>query len=188
MTLNRIRLYTMRGFAVLYFVIFYSIRKNVQETAFCAGAALVVIGELIRLLSNSVIRKDSLLASSGPYAAVRHPLYMGSFFIYLGFLCFQITGKFHSGVAAFWLVVTAVTVIIYKKKMDNEEKLMAELFPQYPEYKKMTPFLFPNPFKLKRASFKIIFRPKQIVKNREHKLFAGLVIMLIVIAAGIFYY
>ncbi|MFH1957895.1 MAG: isoprenylcysteine carboxylmethyltransferase family protein [bacterium] len=188
MTLNRIRLYTMRGCAVLYFIIFYHIRKDVPAAAFFAGAALVISGELVRLLANSVIRKDSLLASSGPYAAVRHPLYMGSFLIYLGFLCFHLTGKFYSAVAVFWLTVTAATVIIYKKKIGNEEKLLAELFPLYPEYRKTTPALFPNPFQMKKTAFEIIFNLKQIVKNREHKLLAGLVVMLIVIAGGIFYY
>ncbi|MFH1353280.1 MAG: isoprenylcysteine carboxylmethyltransferase family protein [bacterium] len=188
MTLNRIRLYTMRGCAVLYFIIFYHIRKDVPAPAFFAGTALVILGELVRLLANSVIRKDSLLASSGPYAAVRHPLYLGSFLIYLGFLCFHVTGKFYSAVAVFWLIVTAATIIMYKKKIAGEEKLMAELFPRYPEYRKTTPALFPNPFQMKKAGFKIIFNFKQIVKNREHKLLAGLVVMLIVIAGGIFYY
>lgn len=188
MGLNRIRLYTMRVFAVLYFIIFYHIRKEVPGSAFFAGAALVVLGEFVRLLSNSIIRKDTELAVAGPYAAVRHPLYMGSFLIYLGFLCFHVTGKFYPAIIAFWLIVTAATVIIYKSKMKREEKLMAELFPHYTEYRKKTPSLFPNPFQIKKAGLKIIFKPKQIVKNREHKLLAGLVVMLIVIAGGIFYY
>jgi len=178
----------MRGFAILYFVIFYYIRKDVPGPAFFAGAALVILGEFVRLLSNSVIRKNTELAVAGPYTAVRHPLYMGSFLIYLGFLCFHVTGKFYYEVAVFWIVLTRVTYTIYKKKIKNEEKTLSELFPQYSEYRKMTPTLFPNPFQMKKEGLKIIFNPKQIVKNREHKLLAGLVVMLIVIAGGIFYY
>ncbi len=178
----------MRLCAVLYFIIFYRIRKEVPAPAFFAGAALVVLGELVRLLSNSVIRKNTSLAVAGPYAAVRHPLYLGTSLICLGFLCFHITGKIYSGVAVFWIIATAATVLIYRKKIADEEKLMAQLFPRYPEYKKTTPALFPNLFQIKNSGLKIIFNPKQIVKNREHKLLTGLVVMLIVIAGGIFYY
>jgi len=178
----------MRVCAILYFVIFYHIRKEVPTSAFFAGSVLVILGEFVRLLSNSVIRKNSALADTGLYTIVRHPLYAGSFLIYLGFLCFQVTEKFYPAVAAFWVAVTTATIIIYSKKITEEEKLMVQLFPGYPEYRKTTPALFPALFQVKKSGFEIIFNPKQIVKNREHKLLAGLIVMLIVIAVGIFYY
>lgn len=49
------------------------------------GMALLVGGLLLRSWAAGVIEKQSVLAVTGPYALVRHPLYLGSFLIALGF-------------------------------------------------------------------------------------------------------
>jgi len=53
---------------------------------FFLGAPLVVVGEGIRIWSHGYLRKTRRLATDGPYAYVRNPLYVGNFMIGLGFL------------------------------------------------------------------------------------------------------
>jgi protein-S-isoprenylcysteine O-methyltransferase Ste14 len=52
---------------------------------FVAGIVLVVLGMLVRLWASGHVIKDKALATTGPYAFVRHPLYVGNEFIGVGF-------------------------------------------------------------------------------------------------------
>ena len=51
-----------------------------------AGFAVSMLGEFIQLWSFASLDKNSDLAIRGPYAMVRNPMYLGRFFILLGFL------------------------------------------------------------------------------------------------------
>ncbi|MGD8803859.1 MAG: isoprenylcysteine carboxylmethyltransferase family protein [Gammaproteobacteria bacterium] len=50
-----------------------------------AGGAVALIGTLIRLWASGHVKKNKVLATDGPYAYVRHPLYVGNILILLGF-------------------------------------------------------------------------------------------------------
>src|SRR6202050_1830253 len=67
-------------FAVLYF---WLARPAWRSLAL--GAILVVPGLLVRALASGHVRKNEALATSGPYAYARNPLYLGSLLIGLGF-------------------------------------------------------------------------------------------------------
>jgi protein-S-isoprenylcysteine O-methyltransferase Ste14 len=49
------------------------------------GIPLVTLGMLVRLYASGFISKNTELATDGPYAFVRHPLYTGNVLIILGF-------------------------------------------------------------------------------------------------------
>jgi protein-S-isoprenylcysteine O-methyltransferase Ste14 len=49
------------------------------------GLALAVVGQVFRIYAAGYICKNKRLASSGPYALVRHPLYLGNILILIGF-------------------------------------------------------------------------------------------------------
>jgi len=49
------------------------------------GLAMAVVGQLFRIYAAGFIFKNKQLASNGPYALVRHPLYLGNFLILIGF-------------------------------------------------------------------------------------------------------
>lgn len=51
-----------------------------------AGFAVSMLGEAIQLWSFASLDKNSDLAIRGPYAMVRNPMYLGRFFVILGFL------------------------------------------------------------------------------------------------------
>jgi protein-S-isoprenylcysteine O-methyltransferase Ste14 len=50
-----------------------------------AGMAVATIGELIRLWASGHIEKTEKLATGGPYAHTRNPLYVGSVLLAVGF-------------------------------------------------------------------------------------------------------
>lgn len=50
-----------------------------------AGSIIAVVGALIRLWASGHVKKNKVLATDGPYAYVRHPLYVGNILILLGF-------------------------------------------------------------------------------------------------------
>jgi protein-S-isoprenylcysteine O-methyltransferase Ste14 len=71
-------------FAIL-FVPLVALLGTTVMPAFIAGAILVVIGEAIRLWASGHVKKNKMLATDGPYAFVRHPLYVGNILVLLGF-------------------------------------------------------------------------------------------------------
>ncbi|MGH6624372.1 MAG: methyltransferase family protein [Burkholderiaceae bacterium] len=58
----------------------------VQREWLVAGFVVSMIGEFIQLWSFASLDKNSDLAIRGPYAMVRNPMYLGRYFILLGFL------------------------------------------------------------------------------------------------------
>lgn len=52
---------------------------------FVAGGTLVILGIAARLWASGHIKKNKVLASDGPYAYVRHPLYVGNITLGFGF-------------------------------------------------------------------------------------------------------
>jgi protein-S-isoprenylcysteine O-methyltransferase Ste14 len=81
------------------------------------------------------IQKEAELVTSGPYALVRNPIYIGGLLALFGSM---LVGGF------FWLVFLVVTGVYFIYSLKVEEKLMEQQFPQtYPKYKKRTKALIP---------------------------------------------
>ena len=81
-----------------------------------------MFGELIQLWSFASLDKNSDLAIRGPYALVRNPMYLGRYFILLGFLIL---------LGAWWvLVVYSVVYWFYMDtRVEREERTCADLRP-----------------------------------------------------------
>lgn len=71
-------------FAVL-FVLLVSWLGDTNLTLFYAGAAVAAVGELIRMWASGHVKKNKELATDGPYAYARHPLYVGNILILAGY-------------------------------------------------------------------------------------------------------
>jgi len=71
-------------FAVL-FVLLVSWLGNTNLTLLYAGAAVAAVGELIRMWASGHVKKNKELATDGPYAYARHPLYVGNILILVGY-------------------------------------------------------------------------------------------------------
>ena len=71
-------------FAVLFVPLVSFFGQPSQELV-VAGSIVAAIGALIRLWASGHVKKNLVLATDGPYAYVRHPLYVGNILILLGF-------------------------------------------------------------------------------------------------------
>jgi len=119
-------------FAVLYF---WLARPAWRSMAL--GAVAIVPGLLVRALASGHVRKNEALATSGPYAYTRNPLYLGSLLIGVGF-----------GVAArsWWVGVVLVVMFfaIYLPVIRDEEAFLRQKFPEFEEYARRVPRMVPR--------------------------------------------
>jgi hypothetical protein len=120
------------------FGISYLIFANPSPLTLGVGGAIALIGVIIRGWASGHISKNERLATTGPYAHTRNPLYFGSFLIAAGF-----------AIAAQWallLVVVAFFVLIYAPTMQRERANIAGRFPEaYEAYSANVPAFVPRP-------------------------------------------
>ena len=118
--------------AVLYF---WLARPTWRFIGF--GSILIVPGLLIRALASGHVRKNEALATSGPYAYTRNPLYLGSLLMGIGFAV----------AARSWWVGVALVVMffaIYLPVIRDEERFLRAKFPEFEEYAGKVPRMLPR--------------------------------------------
>lgn len=74
-----------RQFLGISFIILVSAAGEPTKNWFIPGAVLVILGISVRLWASGHIKKNKALATDGPYAFVRHPLYVGNITLGFGF-------------------------------------------------------------------------------------------------------
>jgi protein-S-isoprenylcysteine O-methyltransferase Ste14 len=87
--------------------------------------------------SLSGIRKDSSLVTSGPYGAVRHPIYSGAFFLLAALAL----------LSANWFILLptlALLILLYTQIGEEEAILIGRFGDEYREYMKRTPRFIPR--------------------------------------------
>lgn len=120
------------------FVLFLALFGRSTDRRFWVGIPLIILGEAIRIWSHGYIEKIKELATEGPYAYVRNPLYTGNFLVGLGF-CFILWHPFFLAiyVVGFYLVYW-VTV------KGEEQRLISKFEGLYKEYLKFVPRFIPR--------------------------------------------
>ena len=99
---------------------------------------MAVFGLLVRGVSSGYLRKDRELATSGPYACTRNPLYLGSSLLAAGFI---VAGR------SWWagLLVGVYFAVFYYAVMRNEEADLRKRFgAAFDEYARRVPLFFPR--------------------------------------------
>jgi hypothetical protein len=97
-----------------------------------------LLGLALRAWAAGHIRKNAQLATSGPYAFTRNPLYLGSFLLGLGF-------TIASGRLLLGVLFAALFLGIYLPVMRVEASHMAELFgSEFETYRRSVPLFFPR--------------------------------------------
>jgi protein-S-isoprenylcysteine O-methyltransferase Ste14 len=140
-----------------------------------AGFAVAALGVLIRALASGHIRKNAELATTGPYAYTRNPLYLGSIIIAIGFI-----------IAArnIWIGVGALAMFafIYLPVIAAEEKYLRSAFPGYGQYANQVPRLLPRltPYRAGTAmeDGSAHFSSALYLRHREYNAALGAVLML----------
>jgi protein-S-isoprenylcysteine O-methyltransferase Ste14 len=117
--------------------------RPLPAAAHLVSALLILGGTLFALYSVaylgrsiSIMAEARRLVTDGPYARIRHPLYLGEAVALVGLMM-----EYFS----LWAVILFALQFIYQiQRMKNEEKVLAGIFPAYDDYKSRTKRLVPG--------------------------------------------
>jgi protein-S-isoprenylcysteine O-methyltransferase Ste14 len=114
--------------------------------------------------------------TTGAYSVVRHPLYVGNYFMGLGVTTF-------TGVWWMVLIYTLVFWLYYERIMFSEEAFLRDKFGEpYLEWAARTPAFIPSPRRYARPDLSFSFR--NVLRREYNGLFAVIVLMSVFDAAG----
>jgi protein-S-isoprenylcysteine O-methyltransferase Ste14 len=168
---RRIRVPLGFAFALLYF---WLAKPTWQSLAL--GAVLIIPGLLIRGFASGHVRKNEALATSGPYAYTRNPLYLGSLLIGIGFAI---------AARSWWVggILVAMFFAIYVPVIGSEEKFLREKFPEFDDYARRVPRIFPRLTAASSSDETGGFSVELYLKHREWNalLGAGVIVAVLIL-------
>jgi len=139
-----------------------------------AGGAVAFGGLVLRAWAAGYLEKGAALATAGPYALTRNPLYLGSALIGAGF---AIAGRSLLMAAAFALLL----LFIYGPVIRREEQFLRDQFGEgYQLYEERVPLFLPR--SVRPASSAERFRWSRYRKNREYEAALGYAAALLLLA------
>jgi hypothetical protein len=111
-----------RQLAGIAFVVWMTLAGRPTPALLALGSALALLGMCVRLWASGYVMKNEVLATVGPYARVRHPLYVGNFLVCAGFCA-------ASGL--WWSVPVAIVLWLafYPETIRYEDQKLRRLFP-----------------------------------------------------------
>jgi len=134
-------------------------------TSLAWGLPVSVMGLALRAWAAGHLEKNRMLAESGPYAYVRNPLYIGTLSVAAGFVI--ASRRWELGV-----LFAAVFLLIYLPVVELEEQHLRSLFPEYADYAKRVPRLWPRFTGHSSKHFRI----EVYVRNQEYQALLGFLI------------
>ena len=152
-------------FALLYFWLAQPMWRSIA-----LGAIGIVPGLLVRALASGHVRKNEALATSGPYAYTRNPLYLGSLLMGLGFCV---------AARSWWvgIALAAMFFAIYVPVIRDEEAFLRQKFPEFDEYAVRVPRMLPR-ITAGRGERSAGFSLDLYLKHREWNALLGSVAMV----------
>jgi protein-S-isoprenylcysteine O-methyltransferase Ste14 len=144
------------------------------------GGGIALLGLLLRALAAGYLEKGRSLATGGPYRYTRNPLYLGSFFMGVGF-------AIAAGSWALGLAFLVFFLLVYWPVMRREEDFLRRQFSEgYDRYAASASLFFPTFV----AVFKVgqsfapeeKFRWERYRKNREYEAALGYLTGLVFLA------
>lgn len=171
---NRIRLSFLIAFIFITEDILEKIHPHdidsLKDIMGLTGLFLVTGGNFVRSWAAGVLNKGKELQTNGPYAWTRHPLYIGSLLIAIGF-CIIIGDKEN-----IWVVIF-LALFVYIPKARKEETVLENRFgKKWIKYKSHTPIISLRGFK--KATFSD-WSIHQWIYNKEYNAFAASIIILV---------
>ena len=140
--------YRSRQFVGIVFLIVLTVLGAPIAELYYWGVVAAVLGIAVRLWASGHVKKDKILAVTGPYAYVRHPLYVGNHLIMVGFcLASSLWWSFFA-----WI---ALSLYYYPQTIEAEDRQLAKLFPgQWEDWARETKALMPRlrPYRSEQTS------------------------------------
>ena len=118
-------------------ILIYTLTARTSVLLSAIGMPLALLGTLLRLYASGFIVKNEELATNGPYALVRHPLYTGNILIIIGFAV---------AAGTLWGLPLAVLFFwfYYPTAIEYEDRKLRGLFEaQWEAWAKNVPALMP---------------------------------------------
>ena len=161
---------------VLFVVLLTWLGAPVSEPLFWVGTALACLGMVVRMWASGFVMKNEVLATVGPYAFVRHPLYVGNLLLCAGFC---------TASGLWWSVPAALVMLLlfYPETIRYEDQKLRRLFPdQWDRWaagtRALLPRLTPFPGNGERVPWSV---KRSLLRNGEPVhvvlLFTGLLIL-----------
>ncbi len=154
------------------FAIFYFWMARPTWRSIVIGCLIALPGLLIRALASGHVQKNEQLATSGPYAYTRNPLYLGSLVMAIGF-----------AIAArnWWIAIVMLLIFsaIYIPVILGEEGFLRERFPEFEQYSRTVPRLIPriSPANSEAQINSATFSRALYLKHREYNAALGFAAM-----------
>jgi len=161
--------------AVLYFWL-----AHPSLMAMAAGGAFVAAGLSLRALASGHVRKNEALATSGPYAYTRNPLYLGSMLIAAGFAV---------AARSWWvgLIFVGMLLAIYLPVIRAEEEFLRGKFPEFEEYARGVPRLLPR-VRAPAMKTRSMFSTALYLQHREYNALLGAAGMMSALVVKLIYF
>jgi protein-S-isoprenylcysteine O-methyltransferase Ste14 len=144
------------GFLILTL---YAALARPSWTRLAMGAAIAFAGLVLRAAAAGHLAKNQRLATSGPYAYTRNPLYLGSALAGLGF---AVAG----GSWPLAALLALYLIAIFLPVVTEEESHLAKLFPEFRAYAQIVPRFWPMPGRVFPSSER--FRWALYWRNQEY--------------------
>lgn len=173
--LGRVRLAVVYGFiAALIYV------SRPTPALLAAGAAFALAGESIRIWAAGHLTKSVRLVTSGPYAYVQNPLYLGRLLILTG-LAIAARTDGHLNLVLLALGYAVFFLYYIPRKLRVEGGRLARLHgAEFEEYNRSVPILFPGrrryPGGTQAWSFGLM------VRNQEPLVIGGILLAFLLLA------
>jgi protein-S-isoprenylcysteine O-methyltransferase Ste14 len=156
------RLRVPSGFLIVLVFAWFS-RPTVRSLEI--GVPIALLGLALRAWAAGCLSKNQHLATGGPYAYTRNPLYLGTLLVAAGLA----VAARSPGLGALF---AAVFVFVYLPVIQNESEYLHVLFRDYPVYAAEVPLLFPR-LTAHRARNSHPFRFALYLRNQEYNAGVG---------------
>jgi len=131
----------------------------------CIGIPVSLVGMAVRAWAAGCLAKNQQLATGGPYAYTRNPLYVGTLLVAAGL-------AIAARSVGLGILFVGVFLLVYLPVIQLEEQHLRRLFPGYENYAGEVPMLRPRLTAYAKKSFDG-FRASLYLKNQEYQAAAG---------------
>ena len=130
---------TIKTVPVFLAIVVLIVFSHPQVMWFVPGFIMVMSGEILRVWAVGHLMKTKEVTTTGPYAYVKNPLYLGTFLILVGF-CLMASNFI---LLVLGLVVFVVYYAPFKKKRESQ-RLLNKFGSSWAEYDQAVPDYFPR--------------------------------------------
>lgn len=175
-----IRKITVKTVPVFVLIVLLIIYARPQVHFFIGGLTFILIGEAFRLWAAGHLSKNREVTTTGPYAYVKNPLYIGTFLVMIGFCL----------LARQWVILVVGLAIFFvyyapfKKKREADR--LREIFGAvWDEYDRRVPDYIPrfSPYEKKGRHH---WKWSRVVSNSEHETAIAAMTGVVILAVRLF--